>query len=80
MYYKRRRKRPKNRIEENLQNIKVLTHHSDEFFNRPNVKRVIKIAVVSGTVFGALYISKYFLNATAKMIDSYKNVRDAWRK
>ncbi len=81
MEIKRIKKHPnRNRMKKNIQSTNIIISESNAFFNKSTVKRAIKIAVVSGSIFGVLYASKYLLNATAKMIYSCKNLRDAWRK
>ena len=74
-----RRNTPKNRIEGNSKPFRKITSQSDQFFKKPIVKKITKTVVISGAVFGLIYISRYFLSATADMITSCKKIRDAWR-
>ena len=73
------KRRTKRKISSDKTYQRILTSPSDEFFNKPLVKTITKTVVIAGTVFGFLYVSKYFLNATAGMIESCKKVRDAWK-
>ncbi|GAA3522325.1 hypothetical protein GCM10022393_41080 [Aquimarina addita] len=68
------------RVEEHIDVIEKFTHKSDAFFNKPIVKKVGKTILITGAVFGGLFLSKYFLSATAKMIKSCKEIKDAWKR
>ena len=46
---------------------------SDGFFKKP----AVKVVIGAGIVLGALYVSKYFLNAAAGTIRAFKNARNA---
>lgn len=50
-----------------------LRYTSDGFFKKP----VVKLAIGAGVVFGALYLSRYFMNASAEAVRAYKNLRQA---
>ncbi|WP_035085220.1 hypothetical protein [Aquimarina latercula] len=67
-------------MQQNIDTIKKLTKESQPFFKKPIVKTVTNTIVIGGTVFGMLYLSKYFFSATAKMIRSFKEVRDACKE
>ncbi|WP_027393518.1 hypothetical protein [Aquimarina latercula] len=67
-------------MKQNINTIKKITKESEPFFKKPIVKTVTNTIVIGGTIFGVLYLSKYFFNATAKMIRSFKEVRDACRE
>ena len=69
----------KNR-EQQMHSIKKVVSSSDSFFKKPVVKGITKTIAIGSVVFGALYISKYFFSATAKMIRSFKEVRDACKE
>ncbi len=77
MQHKRIRKEPKRN--NNTQTIRKIRYQSDLFLDKPLVKTVTKTVAVSVAVFGFLYVSRYFLTATANMITSCKKVRDAWK-
>lgn len=52
------------------------THHV-----QPEIeKRIIKVLMVSVAVLGVIYLSKYFLNATADTIRAFKNVKNALKR
>ncbi len=67
-------------MQQNIDTIKKITQESEPFFKKPIVKTVTSTIVIGGTVFGILYLSKYFFSATAKMIRSFKEVRDACKE
>lgn len=46
---------------------------SDDFFKKP----AVKVVIGAGILLGALYISKYFMNAAAGTIRAFKNVKEA---
>ncbi len=46
---------------------------ADGFFKKP----AVKVLIGAGILLGALYVSKYFLNAAAGAIRAFKNVKDA---
>ncbi|MHA7056788.1 hypothetical protein ACWGOQ_0006180 [Aquimarina sp. M1] len=70
----------KKKIKENIHTIRKITKESEPFFKKPILKTVTNTIVIGGTVFGMLYLSKYFFSATAKMIRSFKEVRDACKE
>ncbi len=59
----------KKEFEENYE----LSYASDDFFKKP----IVKIVVRAGIVFGALYISRYFINTAAETVRACKNFRNA---
>ncbi|KZS39730.1 hypothetical protein AWE51_08750 [Aquimarina aggregata] len=78
---KRIRKAPvRNRTEQNIHTIRKITKQSEPFFKRPIARTMTKTIMISGALFGVLYISKYFFSTTAKMITSFKEVRNACRE
>ncbi len=72
-----KRKLHQKSIKQNINTIRRIAHESEPFFKKPVVKKVTTTIVVGGTIFGLLYLSKYFFSATAKMIRSFKEVKDA---
>ncbi|WP_438710261.1 hypothetical protein ACSTS3_14405 [Aquimarina muelleri] len=66
-------------ITDNIDTLKKVTQ-KDYFSEKPIVKIIANTVLISGTIFGVLFLSRYFLSATAKMINSCKEVRDAWKK
>ena len=66
-------------LEDHLTHIKKTTTPGDQFFNKPLVRNIAKTIIISGTAFGVLYVSRYFLGATANLIKSCKELRDAWK-
>ncbi|MBG6170405.1 hypothetical protein IWQ47_003490 [Aquimarina sp. EL_43] len=65
---------------ENNNTFRKFSTQGDDFLNKPIVKTVTKTILISGGIFGALYISKYFFSATAKMIKSFKEVKNACKE
>ncbi len=70
----------KKRVPTNIDRIRKMAAQSEPFFKKPVVKKITNTIIISGTIFGVLYISKYFLSATAKMIRSFKEVKDACKE
>lgn len=75
-----KRKRSVEELTELKRVQKDIAYKRDMFLGNPTVKVVAKTVMISGTILGMLYLSKYFLRATAKMIRCCKEVRDAWRE
>ncbi|WP_103866716.1 hypothetical protein [Aquimarina sp. I32.4] len=75
-----KKKPDQDRIKQNINTIRKMVTKSEPCFNKPIVKTITNTIVIGGTVFGTLYLSKYFFSATAKMIRSFKEVRDACKE
>ncbi|WP_132066218.1 hypothetical protein [Aquimarina spinulae] len=65
---------------DNINTFRKFSTQGDDFLNKPIVKTVAKTILISGGIFGVLYISKYFFSVTAKMIKSFKEMRNACKE
>ncbi len=63
----------KRKKEQDTHGEKYPMYASDNFFKKP----VVKLVIGAGILFGTLYVSKYFLNASADVIRACKNVKNA---
>ena len=63
----------RNQGKKNETKEKYQLYDSDSFFKKP----VVKIVIGAGVVFGALYVSKYFINTAAEAVRACKNFRNA---
>ncbi|MBL4653911.1 MAG: hypothetical protein JKY53_13770 [Flavobacteriales bacterium] len=48
-------------------------HEGDGFFKKP----IVRFVLIAGTVYGAIYLSRYFINASAETVRACKNFRNA---
>ena len=66
--------------EEKAENVLKILEDKENLIRSALKNRYIRFILISATVYGVLYVSRYFINTSAETVRAVKNLRNAVRE